>query len=581
MHNAQWTIGKKIDFVLNNFKNRNATIVKIKDDKDLLEGHNHPKNNNNGNNNMNKIGIKFFHLHQHSIYSSRDGLASIKEIIETTKNRNESAVITDHGSIGSWINYYNSSKNMGVDKPVFGVEGYISKYRDEIINTVKEIKEDKKGKNDDIKEKKKERQNLVKNKFHIIIIAKNTKGFYNIIDLMNDANINGFYQNPMISQNLLLKKKEGLIVTTACIGGTIGKHILNKDINAAKEYIELMKEELGEDFYLEVQANGMKEQKIVNKFIMALSKKFNVKVVLGTDAHYITKDDADTHQDMLLLQGGNTRKEIGLIDTRVKYETKNGEEKSTTFKCDGKKQEWNGIPIDQLEVGMTVKKDTILEINKVNRAWIFETDDLYIKELDEIKNYVNEEHPEIADSIDEIIQNTVDVYNKIENIEINFDNKLPNITDADKIIIKKIKDGLSKKKDKLHRPLQDYINRIKFETDVIKQNGFSTYFLILADIVDYCKDNKIAMGSGRGSSVGSLVSYLLDITRIDPFDPRFSLPGESLPFERFLNTTRNKPKYVVKDKDGNEVIYYEGDIVKLKNGKEIKIENIKEGDEIV
>jgi len=522
---------------------------------------------------MNK---KFVHIHNHSSYSTRDGLSKIEEMVEIAKENNELFAITDHGSIASWMSYYNCAKENGI-KPVFGLEAYINKNRDSLMEALEQAKDASK---EDLK-----LINIEKNKYkasnHIILIAKNLAGYYNILKLNNLGFCNGFYNKPQISYTELFENSEGIIATSACLAGAINQAILNKDLKKAEAEIELFKKHFGDDFYLEIQVNEMPEQLIVNEAIIKLAKKTNTKMLIGVDSHYTKKEDFDVHQDLLMIQNGSQAKDIGKTDIRIKYENKKGEIKFKTLKAPNF-EFMKGVVLDDLKINEIIKGNLILEINEVQRVWQFEAKSLYFKNQKQL--YKELKNSTLKIDIDQLFQNHLELDDKIEAFKIDTNNKLPHIKNADELMVEFCKEGMRnlKKQNKFLRDPKIYAQRLKMELEVIRESGFSTYFLILKDILDYCYRRDIALGAGRGSSVGSLVSYLLRITRVDPLDPRWGEDG--LPFERFLSSSRHKPKYIFQNSDKEEVSFYEGDKVKVLRDnvtKTIKVEKIQPGDELL
>ncbi len=519
---------------------------------------------------------KFVHIHTHSTSSTRDGLATIDKLVEISKSRNELFAITDHGSIQGWMQYYTEARKAGI-KPIFGIETYINPSRTELMSTLFQIKNSKTADS----ELNKKRDELSQKRMHLILIAKNITGFYNILQIANDAYVNGFYSKQLTDYETIFKYKEGIIVTTACLAGPIREFYDKDDLKSAIAFVQQMQSNFGDDFYLEVQVNEMAEQKKYNAFMIKLHEKTGVKLLCGIDSHYINKEDNIVHQDLLLVQNKNKAKDIGKLDIRVVYENKKGERKVKRINPDKSTEFKKGIDYKTLNVGDIVNKEKIIEIEEVSRVWQFEAHNLYFKSKDEL--LVELQRSELKKYAESIMNNHYELDSKIDDFEIDTSNKLPHIDNADTILTRLCAASLRKLKEngKLLVSPKRYVERLKIEMDVIQHNGFSTYFLILADIIAYCKKNQIALGAGRGSAVSSLVSYLLEITRIDPLDPRWS--DEGLPFERFLDTSRNAAVITISDGE-NEFKFYENDQVNvIRNKKEIVIcaKDIKENDEIL
>lgn len=519
---------------------------------------------------------KFVHIHTHSTSSTRDGLATIAQMVEISKKRNELFAITDHGSIQGWMQYYTEAKKAGI-KPIFGIETYVNPNRVQLMEVLHKIKNTKNGDS----ELNKQRDELSQQRMHLILVAKNITGFYNILQIANDAYINGFYSRQLTDYETIFKYKEGVIVTTACIGGPIREFSDKNDLKSAIAFVEQMQLQFGDDFYLEVQVNEMPEQKKYNSFIVKLHEATKVKLLCGIDSHYVNKEDNIVHQDLLLVQNKNKAKDIGKFDIRIVYENKKGERKVKRVNPDKSTEFKKGIDYKTLHVGDVVNKETIIEIEEVSRVWQFEAHNLYFKSAEDLIAEIK--RSELKKYVEEIVNNHYQLDQKIEDFEIDTSNKLPHVDNADNILTKMCTQSLRKLKEenKLLVNAKRYVERLKFEMDVIQSNGFSTYFLILADIITYCKNKQIALGAGRGSAVSSLVSYLLGITRIDPLDPRWS--EEGLPFERFLSTDRNASVVTVSDGETQYKFYDYEQINVIRDKKEIVIcaKDIQENDEVI
>lgn len=514
----------------------------------------------------------FIRHHIHSIMSTRDAMLKIEDIITEAKSCNESFIICDHGSIASWITLYNLCKKEQI-KPIFGVEAYINQQRDYLFELVEKIN----SMGDSNKEEKiklQEERDKVKKYDHIILIAKNETGFHNIIELANLGYVKGFYGKPTITYDELIKHKEGVIVTTACLGSTLNKYIQKDDIPSAEKHLKFLKENFNDDIYIEVQANSIPDQIKSNKELIKLSHKIDIPMLIGMDSHYLDLESKDTHQDLLLLQNKQKKADIGLTDITITFENSKGEIKKKKVAPD--KEFRKGILASDVKIGDEIKKDKVIDIKEVDRVWSFSGDSPYLSELD-LNDYIKENHKELIDYVDEIFNNNHQLYDKIENIELDTEIKLPIFEDEEKILVEKVKEGL---KEKGLTKKRKYIERAKHELNVIKKNGFASYFLILADFVEYAKTKSIPLGSGRGSGVSSLVAYLLGIHRINPLDPRW---GE-MPFTRFLSLGKLSNKIVIYDDKDNKKEFISQDLIKIKRkGKEITIEaqELIEGDDFI
>lgn len=518
---------------------------------------------------------KFVHVHTHSVYSVRDGMLKINDIIDFSIANNEAVALTDHGSIGGWVEYYNAAKKNNI-KPIFGVEIYINQYRNELFDVLKQLADNHLA-DDDRKILSQRRDELRKHQRHLVLLAKNETGFYNIIKIMNEAYVDWFYNKPLLDYNTLFsiskKGDAGIVVTSACLASPLN-HI--NDDEAVFEFVELMQTHFGKDFYLEVQINDIKEQRAFNKKIIKFAEKTDTKIVIGSDSHYLTHKDADTHQDLLLLQDKNVRSDLGKSDIRVKFENKKGETKSK--KVQPGKEFRKGFLVDDLKVGQKIGHDVIIDIESVNRVWSYSTTMLWLRTEADMRKDCPKYHKELVPIIDDIIKSNYEIYSKIENITLNTDIKLPKIDNASKRFVELIKEGIRNKGFKERK----YVERAKYEMNVIKQFGFETYFLILHDLMQWSRENNIGTGAGRGSCAGSFVAYLLDIHRINPFDERWDTEGDGLPFERFLDFSKLFAKIIV-ESGSKKLEFMEYDDVKINRDGNIitvKASELQEGDEI-
>jgi len=305
--------------------------------------------------------------------------------------------------------------------------------------------------------------------FHLTILAKNLTGYKNLIKLASLGHLEGFYYKPRIDLELLRIYSEGLIVLSGCLQGEIPQAILTRREKDIPQIISLYKEIFGDDFYLEVQAHNFPEQIKVNKELFSLAKKFNLKAVATNDVHYLEKEEAEIQDILLCLQ---TKKKIS----------------------------------DRDRLKMT-------------------TDDFYFKSEQEMLNFFKE-WPEVVSQTQEIVEKC---NLEIELRKIKFPNfPLPEGENADEYLKKLCYEGLKEKYPQADKRVFD---RLNYELEAIKKTGFATYFLIVRDFIKWAKEKKIMIGPGRGSAAGSIVSYILDITTVDPLK-------YDLIFERFLNPER-------------------------------------------
>ncbi len=396
--------------------------------------------------------MSFVHLHNHTHFSLLDGLTKIDELIDNAKKEGSPAVaITDHGVMYGVIDFYQKCLKAGI-KPIIGVEAYLAPRS----RLKKETKEDKRN-------------------YHLLLLAKNNVGYYNLIKLVSISHLEGFYYKPRIDMEVLKKYSEGLIGGSACLGGEIPQLIIAQKYKKAEKKILEYNKIFGQDnFYLELQHHpNLKYQAEVNSKLIEFSKKLNVPLIATNDMHYLKKEDAEVQDILLCLQ--NKKK----------------------------------------------KTDT----NRMNML----ADDFSMKS--------NAEMIESFKHVPEAIENTLKIAEKC-NVEIKLGDiqlpafKVPEEYNEDSYLRKLCIDGLSNRYGKSYAEITKVQQeRLDYELSVIKDMGWPAYFLIVADFVTWSRKQKIVVGPGRGSAAGSFVSYLLGITNLDPLE-------YDLLFERFLNPER-------------------------------------------
>jgi DNA polymerase-3 subunit alpha len=531
---------------------------------------------------------KFIRWHCHSVGSVRDGMITIKDMVTEAKNANELVSLTDHGSITMLIEYLNECKKQDW-LPVCGIEAYLNNNKFRLKELSNLIANEKDG---DVKKQLQEERDSKKTNAHLVIVAKNNHGLMNLIKLNNHGYVNGFYNRPLVTYDELFSLPKdangdrGLIISSACMAGTIPHLFLlaaqtknKKYLIEAEEFIKIMISEFGKDFYLEVQSNGIDEQKKINKLTLQIAKKLNVKVVIGMDSHYISQKAFDTHQDLLLIQDKKLRADVGKVDIKITWENNKGEKKSR--KVDPENAFRKGYIAKDIKVGDTFGKgkaiETVISVEEIPRVWTFATDKVYFKSEVELRKEVKKIHKELVEDLDWIIECTTSISDKIEPVEFDNTIKLPTIQNAEKTLVDKVKKALKDKK--LVSP--EYVSRVKVELDRIKENGFCEYFLILADMLDYAKAQDIPLGVGRGSAGGSLVAFLLGIHRIDPLLPLWK---GNMNFDRFLQDERNLAKVVVYDINNVKQEFVETDSIEVMRGKNklnIQAIELQENDKIL
>ena len=307
-------------------------------------------------------------------------------------------------------------------------------------------------------------------RFHLILLAENNQGFKNIMKIVSLAFVDGYYYKPRVDKEVLKKYSKGIIATSACLGGEVQRLILDRDLEAAKAAALEYREIFGENnFFLELQDHGMPEQARVNRELIKISEELNFPLTVSNDVHYLDRDDAKSHDVLLCIQTGKT-------------------------------------------------------INEENRMK-FPSDEFYLKSPDEMATLF----PENKDAL----ENTIKIANRC-NVEIKFhEQHLPEFTVPEgythEDYLKKLAtEGMYNRYENV---TDDIKERFDFEFNTIKNMGFVDYFLIVWDFIRYARKHEIQVGPGRGSAAGSIVSYCLGITDVDPL--KFNLL-----FERFLNPER-------------------------------------------
>ena len=463
----------------------------------------------------------FIHLHIHTHYSVLDGQSKIPRLVDkAVKDGMKGMAITDHGvmyGIKEFADYCagvnKGRKKEGLEpfKPIFGCEMYVAHHR----------KESKSASDGD------------KSGYHLIVLAKNFKGYKNLIKLVSRAWVDGFYFKPRTDRGDLEKYHEGLIICSACIAGEVPAKILNGDIEGAREAIEWYRRVFGEDYYLEIQRHEVKDphqranretfplQQRANKVILELAKEYGIKVVCTNDCHFEDQDTAEAHDHLLCL---STNKKLD-DPSRMLYT----------------KQEWFKTRAEMNDVFSDVPEALTNTLDILNKVEIYSIDHGPIMPFFPIpesfgteelwrQRYSDEEiYKEFT--TDENGQNPLPPEEGRKKIEL--------LGGVDKLYrIKFEADYLAKLTYEGAKKLygdpvpMDVCEHINFELHTMKTMGFPGYFLIVQDFINAARnDLGVWVGPGRGSAAGSVVAYCLGITRIDPLK-------YDLLFERFLNPDR-------------------------------------------
>ncbi len=407
-----------------------------------------------------------------------DAICTPEGLVNAAVENNMPAVaLTDHGVMYGAMEFYKKARSKGV-KPIIGCEVYIltkgsrlQRGKDNSHNVTESGFIDGKDRSNGTEKKKRGGYQ------HLVLLAKDKKGYDNLIKLISIGHTEGFYYKPRIDIEVLRQHYEGLVALSACAGGVVSAHLVNNDYEQAKEAANIYKEIFGDDFYLEIQNHGMELEKPILAGMPKLAKELGLKLIASNDVHYIKHEHAIAHNIYLYISTDLSRDKEG----------------------------------KNMEVDLR-----------------YGTDQVYFKSAEQMC--------ELFKDFPEAIQSTLEVADKC-NLELpkgvyhmpNF--PIPENSgakDLDGYLEKLAKEGL---KNKIKNITPAETERLNTELEVIKKMQFSGYFLIVADFIKHAKANNILVGPGRGSAAGSLVCYALGITNVNPLD-------YNLLFERFLNPDR-------------------------------------------
>ncbi len=444
----------------------------------------------------------FVHLHNHTEYSLLDGAIRLSELIEQAREFDQpAAALTDHGSLYGMIRFYRQAKGAGI-KPILGCEVYLTP-----------------GSRLEKKDQ---------TRYHLILLAENNKGYHNLIQLVSRGHLEGFYYKPRVDKELLYRHAEGLIATSACLQGELAVLLTedrrDKAEKALQEYLDIF----GRDnFFIELQDHGLEEQKRINPILIEMADKFETELIASNDCHYLNQEDAELHDLLLALQTGTTIQD----ENRMQFQ---GDQ--FYFKSSAEMKELFGAVPEALENTVKIAERCNVEL---------EFDQFHLPEYPDIEENEREKGKGHGNK------------NERENGNEN------NVNRGNNRGTRKGKEDKSSSPEELLRyyceeALQEKLpgdeearRRMEEELNIIIDMGYASYFLIVRDFVVEAGRRGIRVGPGRGSAAGSLVSYLLGITKINPLD-------YGLLFERFLNPERlNLPDIDIDfDDRRDEIIEY-------------------------
>lgn len=398
----------------------------------------------------------FTHLHIHTQMSLLDGSTKINELVERVKEMGmTSCAITDHGNMFGVIDFYKKCKEEGI-KPIIGCEVYVAPY-----GTNRFDRSGKSGEDDS-------RYN------HLILLAKDNLGYQNLCKIVSKGWTEGFYYKPRVDMDVLREFHEGIICASACLAGSIPQALLMGNYHLAVEIAKQYQNIFGkDDFYIEIQDHGIREQKMTNPDLIKLAKEIGAKLIATNDAHYLNREDAKSHDVLLCIQTGS-------------------------------------------------------KLANENRMR-FQGEEFYVKSEEEMR--------ELFPYCLEAIENTNKIAEKcnveFEFGKIKLpDYEIPEgFKDYYDYFVHLCKKGMIKRYGK-DCP-KEYWDRLDYEIDIINRMGFIGYYLIVWDFINFAKTNDIPVGPGRGSGAGSIAAYAIEITNIDPMKYNLLFEREKVALVKF------------------------------------------------
>ncbi len=390
---------------------------------------------------------KFIHLHTHSHYSLLDGLTKIDVMVKTAKKNGMSAIaLTDHGNMYGAIEFYKECKKHGI-KPIIGIEAYIAE-----------------------RTRKDKEPGVDNRRYHLTLLAKNIKGYKNLMRLVTIANLEGYYYKPRMDKEILREFHEGIICLSGCMGSQLSRAVLAENNERAEELIHEHQDIFGkENYFLEVHSHPhVENDKKLRDGIIALGKKFNIPTVSGQDSHYPCPDDHEAHHTLLRVNTGSDDKDTGL---------------------EFSEDDWSLI--DE-KTALEYFKDSPVSVE--NTKMVADLCEDYDLELG--KAYFPDFPIEKGKTADGMLREQAFAGFSFRHLE----------------------------------QKKEYLDRLEYELGIIEKKGYPGYFLVVGDLLRHARENGI-LTNIRGSVAGSLTTYLIGITDVDPLEYK-------LPFERFLNPER-------------------------------------------
>jgi DNA polymerase-3 subunit alpha len=426
--------------------------------------------------------MSFVHLHVHTQYSLLDGANKIGPLLEHVKKSGMPAIaMTDHGNMFGAVEFFSKAKQQGI-KPIIGCEAYLAPgSRHDRTQPARSDDVDAAG------------------NYHLILLAQSRTGYQNLCRLLTAAYKEGLYYKPRIDKQILGEFSAGLIVLSGCLSGEVARFLRSGRLDKAREAVEWYARTFPDRFYLELQDNEL--HGTLNDALRELGRTVGVPLVVTNDCHYLHREDAKAHEVLLCIQTGKTLAD----ETRWRFDTdqlyvKTPEEMAAVFGSDSE------------EI-----RNTVVIANRID--FEFEFGKFHF--------------PAFQGVSDKEARNESDASIKSQDSAVDSSRSAP---DLDQLLEQQVRAGLAERLNELHARRSSfeeapYLERLNREIPVIREMGFSGYMLIVADFINHARSIGIPVGPGRGSVVGSLVSYALRITEVDPIEHK-------LLFERWLNPGR-------------------------------------------